>query len=351
MLSYDVCECGAPLRLMERPTPKPTGTEVLLKVTAAGICHSDLHFWEGVYDLGGGKHLKLTDRGMKLPLTMGHETAGQVVALGPKAKGVKVGAKRLVYPWIGCGQCAVCKRGEEHLCTKPGFVGVFRPGGYADHMIVPHPRYLLDYGSLKPEQAAPLACSGLTAYSALKKIKTLKTEPVVIIGAGGVGLMALSILKAMKGKGAVVVDIDPKKREAAKKAGALATVDGNAPDAVAQIQAATKTGVWAVVDFVGSGSTVKLSIDSITKGGTIVVVGLFGGDITISTPFIPMKAMTLQGSYVGSPKELKELLALVRKTRMPPIPIDRRPLSEANAGLMDLKAGKVVGRVVLTPAL
>jgi D-arabinose 1-dehydrogenase-like Zn-dependent alcohol dehydrogenase len=96
---------------------------------------------------------------------------------------------------------------------------------------------------------------------------------------------------------------------------------------------------------------VKLGIDSITKGGTIVVVGLFGGDITISTPFIPMKAMTLQGSYVGSPKELKELLALVRKTRMPPIPIDRRPLSEANAGLMDLKAGKVVGRVVLTPAL
>lgn len=351
MQSYDVCECGAPLRLMERPTPKPTGTEVLLKVTAAGICHSDLHFWEGVYDLGSGKHLKLTDRGMTLPLTMGHETAGQVVALGPKAKGVKVGAKRLVYPWIGCGQCAVCKRGEEHLCTKPGFVGVFRPGGYADHMIVPHPRYLLDYGSLKPEQAAPLACSGLTAYSALKKIKTLKTEPVVIIGAGGVGLMALSILKAMKGKGAVVVDIDPKKREAAKKAGALATVDGNAPDAVAQIQAATKTGVWAVVDFVGSGSTVKLGIDSITKGGTIVVVGLFGGDITISTPFIPMKAMTLQGSYVGSPKELKELLALVRKTRMPPIPIDRRPLSEANAGLMDLKAGKVVGRVVLTPAL
>ena len=176
MQSYDVCECGAPLRLMERPTPKPTGTEVLLKVTAAGICHSDLHFWEGVYDLGGGKHLKLTDRGMKLPLTMGHETAGQVVALGPKAKGVKIGAKRLVYPWIGCGQCAVCKRGEEHLCTKPGFVGVFRPGGYADYIIVPHPRYLLDYGSLKPEQAAPLACSGLTAYSALKKFgKSLKT--------------------------------------------------------------------------------------------------------------------------------------------------------------------------------
>jgi len=351
MQSYDVCECGAPLRLMNRPTPKPVGTEVLLKVTAAGICHSDLHFWEGIYDLGGGKTLKLTDRGMKLPLTMGHEIAGQVVALGPKGRGVKVGAKRLVYPWIGCGQCAVCKRGEEHLCLKPGFVGVFRPGGYADHVIVPHPRYLFDFGSLKPEQAAPLACSGLTAYSALKKFgSTLKTEPVVIVGAGGVGLMALAILKAMKGKGAIVVDIDPTKREAAMKAGALAAVDGKAPDAVQQIQAATKGGVWSVVDFVGSSATVKLGIDSITKGGTVVVVGLFGGEVTIPTPYIPIKAMTLRGSYVGSPKELKELLALVRKTRMPPIPIDRRPLHEANAGLMDLKAGKVVGRVVLTPA-
>jgi alcohol dehydrogenase, propanol-preferring len=217
--------------------------------------------------------------------------------------------------------------------------------------MVPHPRYLIDYGTLKPEQAAPLACSGVTTYSALKKFgKTLQAEPTVIIGAGGLGLMALALLKAMKGNGAIVVDIDPKKREAAKKAGAIATIDGRAPDAVAQIQAAAKNGVWSVVDFVGSSATVKLGIDSIIKGGTVVVVGLFGGDVTISTPFIPMKAMTLQGSYVGSPKELKELIALVRKTRVPAVPIDKRPLSEANAGLMDLKAGKVVGRVVLTPA-
>ena len=136
----------------------------------------------------------------------------------------------------------------------------------------------------------------------------------------------------MKGKGAIVVDIDPAKREAAKKAGAIATIDGSAPDAVAQIQAAAKNGVWSVVDFVGSSATVKLGIDSIIKGGTVVVVGLFGGDITISTPFIPMKAMTLQGSYVGSPKELKELLALVRKTRVPAVPIHKRPLERSQCG-------------------
>src|SRR4029077_2869060 len=104
MKSYDVCECGAPLRLMERPTPKPTGTEVLLKVIAAGVCHSDLHIWEGHYDLGGGKLLKLADRGVKLPLTMGHENVGEVVAVGPDAKGVKAGDRRLVHPWLRCGR-------------------------------------------------------------------------------------------------------------------------------------------------------------------------------------------------------------------------------------------------------
>ena len=107
MKSYDVCECGAPLRMIERPTPKPAGTEVLLKVIAAGVCHSDLHIWDGYYELGDGKRMMLQDRGIKLPLTMGHENVGEVVAFGPDAKGVKIGDRRLVHPWMGCGECAV----------------------------------------------------------------------------------------------------------------------------------------------------------------------------------------------------------------------------------------------------
>ena len=162
--------------------------------------------------------------------------------------------------------------------------------------------------------------------------------------------MALALLKAMDGKGAIVVDIDPTKREAAKKAGALAVIDGNAPDAVKQIIDATKGGAWAVIDFVGSGSTVKLGIDSIIKGGTVIIVGLFGGDITVSTPFFPMRAMTVQGSYVGSLTEMAELLDLVRRKGLPPIPVSTRPLEEVTAALNDLRAGKVIGRVVLTPA-
>jgi 2-desacetyl-2-hydroxyethyl bacteriochlorophyllide A dehydrogenase len=351
MKSFAVCQCGAPLELREEPTPEPTGSEVLLRVLAAGVCHSDLHFWEGTYDLGGGKQLKLTDRGMTLPLTMGHETVGEVVAAGPDARDVKPGDRRLVYPWIGCGECKVCRRGDEQLCLRPRFIGVFRPGGYSDHLLVPHSRYLLDFGDMPPEQAALLACSGLTAYGALRKLGGLvQTEPVVIIGAGGLGLICVSILKALGGHGAIVLDTDAAKREAAKEAGAIAAIDPNGPDAIREITAAADGAVWAIVDFVGSSSTVRLGIDCLTKGGKLIVVGLFGGEVTISTPYIPIKAMTLQGSYTGSLAELKELLDLVRHAPLPLVPIRRRPLAEANAALIDLKAGKVTGRVVLAPA-
>jgi len=351
MKSYDVCECGAPLRLMERPTPKPTGAEVLLKVIAAGVCHSDLHIWEGHYDLGGGKLLKLTDRGVKLPLTMGHENVGEVVAVGPDAKGVKIGDRRLVHPWLGCGECAVCRRGDEQLCRTAYSIGVFRPGGYADHLMVPHPRYLFDIGSIAPEKAAPLACSGITTYGALKKVgPVLQEEPVVIIGAGGLGLMCLSLHQKMGGKGAIVVDVDPAKRQAALKGGAQAAIDGSAADAAKQIIEATKGGAWAVIDLVGASRTVQLALDSIVKGGKVIVVGLFGGDITVSTPFFPLRAMSIQGSYVGSLTEMAELLDLVRRKGAPDLPVGTRPLAAVNDALNDLKAGKVVGRVVLTPA-
>jgi D-arabinose 1-dehydrogenase-like Zn-dependent alcohol dehydrogenase len=351
MLSFDICECGAPLQRMERPTPKPEGTQVLLRMLAAGVCHSDLHLWEGFYDLGAGKKMQLTDRGVKLPLTLGHENVGEVIAVGPDVTGVRVGDRRLAYPWMGCGECAVCTRGEEQLCTKPRSLGVFYRGGYADHLLMPHPRYLFDIGTLQPSQAAPLACSGLTAYGALKKLGALiEREPIVIIGAGGLGLMCLALHKMLGGKAAIVVDLDPVKREAALKAGAVAAIDGGAADAVKQITAAAGGGVWGAIDFVGAGSTVRLGIDSLIKGGTLVVVGLFGGELTLSTLMISLKAMTLRGSYVGSPGELAELLALVRRAGAPPVPIETRPLAAVNDALLDLKAGKVIGRVVLTPS-
>jgi D-arabinose 1-dehydrogenase-like Zn-dependent alcohol dehydrogenase len=349
MISYDITEFGAPLTRRERPTPVPEGTEVVLKVRAAGVCHSDVHIHEGFFDLGGGQKISMASRGMKLPHTLGHETVGEVAALGPDARGVERGARYLIYPWIGCGGCGVCRDGQEQLCMAPRFIGVQRAGGYADHIVVPHPRYLLDIGAMPASIAAPYACSGLTSYSALKKLGAmLEREPVVIIGAGGLGLQAIGILKALKGKAAIAVDIDPAKRAAALETGAAAAIDGAAPDAIAQIKAAAGGQVWSVIDLVGSPQTAQLGIDCLSKGGRYVIVGLFGGAISLPLPILPQRALTIQGSYTGSLGELKELLELVRRAHIAPIPTAEVPLAEANATLERLRAGKVVGRAVLT---
>lgn len=350
MRSYAIVEFGAPLQVIERATPQPTGTEVLLKVRAAGVCHSDLHIQEGSYDLGGGKKLRFDKRGVNLPLTLGHETVGDVVAIGPEASGVEVGATRLIFPWIGCGTCSVCQGGEERLCTKPRFLGVFRNGGYSDHILVPHPRYLLDIGSLTPAEAAPYACAGLTTYGALKKVgPILLTQPVLIIGAGGLGLMSLTLLKAMGGRGAIVADIAPGKREAATKAGALVTIDPGVPDAVERVSAVAGGPVAAAIDFVGSSATARLGIDALAKGGKYIIVGLFGGDITLSLPLIPLRSITVQGFYLGTLSDMAELLSLVQHGEVARIPIGTRPLEQANATLEDLRAGGLIGRMVLVP--
>ncbi len=343
---------GQPLELVDKPIPQPQGTEVLVKVCAAGLCHTDLHIWEGGYDLGGGKRLTMADRGIKPPIILSHEISGTVQAMGADAPQdlVKPGATYVVHPWIGCGECPACLRGEENICIKPQSLGVARPGGFAEYVIVPHPRYLVDIEGLDPAQSAPLACAGVTTYSALNKFgKRIEQGPVVIIGAGGLGLMAIKVLKAMGGKGAIVVDIDPTKRQAALDAGAWLAIDAKAPDAAQQIIAATHGGALAVLDLVGATPTVTLAIAASARGGHVVICGLMGGDITLSLPVIPMRPLNIQGSYVGTLEELRELVALVRKTGMKPIPVTRKPLADANAALLDLHHGKVIGRTILIP--
>jgi alcohol dehydrogenase, propanol-preferring len=356
MKSFQVTEFKAPLTEVDHPTPQPSGTQVLIKVKAAGVCHSDLHIWEGGYDLGHGrKPLSLKDRGVSLPRTMGHETVGEILAFGPDVtaadKGeLKVGDVALAYPWLGCGKCETCLAGDENMCAvKPNALGVYCDGGYADHMTVPHPKYLLDLKGLDPVTAAPYACSGVTTYSALKKVEASFNTPIVIIGAGGLGLMALSLLKAMGGKGAIVVDIDARKREAAEAAGALATVDGKASDALEQLAKKAGGPIRAVIDLVGNPATTQLGFDCLTKGGKLVIVGLFGGGATWALPLIPIKAITIQGSYVGNLRETAELLDLVRTRKITAIPVTPMPLAKANQALNDLHEGKLVGRAILTP--
>jgi propanol-preferring alcohol dehydrogenase len=350
MRFFCIEEFGAPLAAGEKPQPVPVGREVVIRVKAAGVCHSDIHLWEGGYDLGAGRKLSLKDRGVALPITMGHETVGEVVALGPEAEGVCVGERCLAYPWIGCGQCQTCRDGFENYCAKAGYLGVHRDGGYAEYLRVPDARYLLPIGDLDPAQVAPLACSGVTTYSAVRKLgDQIKHQPVLVIGAGGLGLMCIQILHALGGVGAVLVDLDPAKRRSALEAGAIAAIDGAAPDALAQIAEAVGGAAQSVIDLVGNEKSTALGFDALAKGGTLVIVGLFGGTAPWSLPLIPMKAARIQGSLVGNLAELRELVALARAGKIAPIPVTRLPLEKANEALVGLREGRFVGRAVLCP--
>lgn len=353
MRSLKLTDFGQPLEWSETPVPEPTGTEVLLETLACGVCHSDLHLWEGYYDLGGGRRSYVKDRGFSLPRTLGHEVVGRVVASGPEASAVAVGDTRLVYPWIGCGDCRECGEGATHVCERPRSIGVFADGGYSDHILVSDARFLVDIGDLDPGVACSYACAGLTAYSALRKALPLESgDTLVVIGAGGLGLMALQLVRELTDARVVVLDVDDRKLEAARQLGDWATVN-TASDSVRERlrEAIGRGGARAIVDFVGSSDTSMLGFSLLAKNGTLITVGLFGGELTIPTPALPLKNVTLRGSYTGTLAELEELISLVRAGRLRPIPTCDYPLSEAGRLLERVRAGDLIGRAVLRPEL
>lgn len=350
MRSMQIVDWGRPLELRTYDDPQPQGTEVLLAVDACGVCHSDLHLHDGFFDLGGGEAIRVADRGIRLPFTLGHEVVGTVRALGPEAAGVAVGDRRIVFPWIGCGQCPVCRRGEELLCLKPRIVGTWKDGGYSDRVIVPDARYLVDYTGVPTELAATLACSGVTAYSAVRKLPELTAEDsLLLVGAGGVGLSTLHIARALTPARIVVADVDAAKRERALADGADAAVDNAADGALAALREAIGGGAAAAIDHVGRPETARFAIDGLRKGGTLIVVGLYGDRLALPMPLLPLRMLTLRGSYVGTLDELKALVALVQGGKIPPIPVAGRPLAAANAVLDELRRGRIIGRVVLQP--
>jgi D-arabinose 1-dehydrogenase-like Zn-dependent alcohol dehydrogenase len=346
-----ILEWGGALGEVDAPTPRPTGAEVLVKVEVCGVCHSDVHIWDGYFDLGNGKKWEMSNR-VSLPFSPGHEIVGTVEAVGPDAKGVEIGKSYVVYPWIGCGECKVCLAGNELLCDTPRSLGIRRTGGYADHVVVSHPRYLVPYDGLPRELACTYACSGITAYSALKKVPGLKPDEwLAVIGAGGVGLSAIELAKTVTGGRVIVADIDPAKRAAALKAGAEKAVDNGREGAVKEMHSETGGGAAAAIDFVGSPATVRYAIDSVRRGGHIVVVGLFGGAVTLPTMTFPSKLVTVTGSYVGTLDDLKEVIRLAQSGKLAPIPVKTVPAEKAGDVLHDLKkGGKVIGRVVLVHA-
>jgi D-arabinose 1-dehydrogenase-like Zn-dependent alcohol dehydrogenase len=344
MISYQIVEHGKPLQRAISDTPRPKGTEVLMRVTRSGVCHSDLHIWEGYFDLGGDKRFYVKERGCVPPFTPGHEPLGVVEALGPRVKGVKVGQKRLVYPWIGCGKCAVCRAGQDNYCVSGSrFFGVNQAGAYSTHLLVPHPKYLVDTAGIDDSFAATLACSAVTAYSAAGKLTGLAgTDSVAVLGCGGLGLVGISVLRAKGARNIIGCDIDEAKLAAAAKLGARRTVNTREPDALQRIQ-----GLAGALDFVGSPATAALGIAALRKGGRYVVCGLYGGELVHPLPPIAQRAIGIVGSFVGSLRELQEVVALAKKGKIKPTPVLTRPAAEANSALEDLKAGRIVGRVVL----
>jgi alcohol dehydrogenase len=326
--------------------PRPQGSEVLVRIERCGVCHSDLHMQDGYFLLGDGKKLDVRT-GRTLPFTLGHEIAGVIESTGPDA-GVKPGAKVAVYPWIGCGQCAACKVGDENICTAARHLGVNVDGGFATHVLVPHPRYLIDYAPLSPGYAGALMCSGLTAYSALRRLSDrAQRAPLLLVGLGGVGLMGLALARAMYASAPFVADIDAKKRAAALAAGAAEAFDPSDPTARKALLKASG-GIYAACDFAGSETSLNFATGVLAKGGKVVVTGLIGGAYATAVAMFPLKAMTIEGTTTGTLAEARELIELVRARNIAPPPIAERSFDQASATLDDLRAGKIVGRVVLT---
>jgi propanol-preferring alcohol dehydrogenase len=350
MKSARITGPNEPLVVSESETPTPNGNQVLVKVKSVGVCHSDLHLWEGGYDLGDGQFMKVTDRGVKYPVTPGHEIVGIVESIGSDVSGISIGDDVLVFPWIGCGNCPACNVGNENLCDTPKSMGVFQDGGYSDYTLIPNSKYLAKLDGVNPDAATSLACSGLTAYTAIKKSNQNSPEFLVIVGAGGLGLMGVQIAKAITNAKIICVDLDDQKLQTAKEMGADYTVNSKDPETSQKIMSiCNNKGADSVVDFVNAPPTVKLDLAILRKRGNLVLVGLFGGSIELSLVTIPLKSIIIQGAYTGNYTDMVELLDLARKGIINPVISKRYSLGDANAALEDLKARKILGRAVINP--
>jgi propanol-preferring alcohol dehydrogenase len=351
MKAARIVKVNEPLQVQELQTPKPKGSQVLIKIQSSGVCHSDVHVWEGYYEGIDGQPLKTADRGVKYPLTPGHEIAGIVDGLGEQVEGFSKNDKVLVYPWIGEGQCPACRIGEENLCDKPRSLGIYTDGGYAEYVLVPSYKYLVKIGDdMDTDTSAPLSCAGLTAYGAVKNANLKPDDNVVIVGTGGLGLMAIQLAKAVTGAKIFAMDLDDKKLDVAKKNGAGNTINSKKEDPVKAIMELTdKLGADAVIDFVNASKTVETDMQFLRRRARLVLVGLFGGELKLALVTMPTRAYRLIGSYTGTLSDMIELVSLARRGIIKPVVSNRFKLDQATDALTMLKEGKILGRGVINP--
>jgi propanol-preferring alcohol dehydrogenase len=329
----------------EVTVPKPQGAEILVEVTAAGLCRSDLHIMSsppGVYPY-------------ELPFTLGHETAGRVAALGQAASGVALGDPVVVYSRWGCGACWQCANGRDNACARTQRsahgAGLGRDGGLADYLLVPSSRYLVPAPDLDPVRAAPLTDAALTSYHAVK-LSLDKLRPgstALVLGIGGLGHMAIQILKAITATRVLAVDVREAALELARDAGA---------DAVMSSQGLTPEGVRAelgpdgatvALDFVGADATLELAAGSVAQGGDVAYVGRGGGALTVKPWLIPYE-VTVRMPTWGTIPELAEVVALARAGAIHSEG-EVFSLDEAITAYGRLRQGEVVGRAVISASV
>jgi alcohol dehydrogenase, propanol-preferring len=351
MIAARIVKPKESLEVQQLETPKPRGSQVLIRVESSGVCHSDIHLWEGGYEGPGGQLLKTTERGVKYPLTPGHEIAGLVDSLGEEAEGFTKKDKVLVYPWIGEGLCPACRIGQENLCDKPRSLGVYTDGGYAEYVLVPSYKYLVKIGDgMDMNASATLSCSALTAYGAVKNTGLKPDDNVVIVGAGGLGLMAMQLAKAVTGSKVIAMDLDDEKLGAAKKNGADSVINSKKEDPVKAVMELTgKMGADAVIDFVNASKTVEADMQFLRRRARLVLVGLFGGELKLSLVSMPTRAYRLIGSYTGTLSDMVELVSLAKRGVIKPLVSNRFKLDQATEALTMLKEGRIIGRGVINP--
>jgi alcohol dehydrogenase, propanol-preferring len=339
------------LQILEIETPKPKGLQVLVKVESSGVCHSDIHLLEGGYQGPGGQFLKATDRGVRYPLTPGHEIAGIVESMGEEAEGFSKNQNVIVYPWIGEGLCPACRIGQENLCDKPRSLGIYTDGGYAEYVLVPSYKYLVKLDEdMDLDASATLSCSALTAYGAVRNAVLNPYDNLVVVGAGGLGLMAMQLAKSITGSKIIAMDLDDNKLDVAKKNGADNTINSKKEDPVKAIMELTdKMGADAIIDFVNASKTVETDMQLLRRRGKLVLVGLFGGELKLSLVSMPTRAYKIIGSYTGSISEMVELVSLAKRGVIKPVVSERFKLNQATEALTKLKDGKIIGRGVINP--
>ena len=331
-----------PAQLVDVPVPEPGPGEVLVRVAGAGLCHSDLHLM----------HWPAGSLPYELPFTLGHEVAGTVASLGPGADRVEPGEPVLVYgPW-GCGRCPACSVGAEHLCegTRHGRgAGLGCDGGLAEYVVVPSPRLTVPLDGLDPVVAAPLADAGLTPYHAVRRALDLlgPGTSAIVIGVGGLGHVAVQLLKAVSPARVVAVDIRDEALALATRSGADVALQAGELAAGDLRRAAGGRGAALVVDCVGSDDTLALAAGAVRTGGHVSVIGLAGGTFPMRFRDVPLETSVIFSNW-GTRAELAEVVALAREGVID-IEIERVPLAGVPAAYERLAAGAGHGRLVAVP--